>query len=134
MNVLKVLSNKSWGLSIKTLTDVYNSLIRSLMEYSSIIYPCFSSTSIDLLEKIQFKSLKIINRKSKFDSNNYIKNLPNYLSISDRFDNLNLNYIKKSLFNKNELITDLFQDYLQFSDSRELDKLTLFCKFKQLLL
>ncbi len=66
MNVLKVLSNK-------TLTDVYNSLIRSLMEYSSIIYPCFSSTSIDLLEKIQFKSLKIINGKSKFDSNNYIK-------------------------------------------------------------
>jgi hypothetical protein len=63
MNVLKVLSKKSWGLSIKTLTDVYNSLIRSLMEYSSIIYPCFSSTSIDLLEKIQFKSLKIINRK-----------------------------------------------------------------------
>jgi hypothetical protein len=29
MNVLKVLSNKSWGLSVKTLMEVYNSLIRS---------------------------------------------------------------------------------------------------------
>jgi hypothetical protein len=42
MNVLKVLSNKSWGLSTETLNNVYNSLIRSLLEYSSIIYPAFS--------------------------------------------------------------------------------------------
>jgi hypothetical protein len=41
INVLKVLSNKSWGLIKHTLTQVYNSLIRSLLEYSSIIYPCF---------------------------------------------------------------------------------------------
>ena len=39
INILKVLSNKSWGLSIKTLNEIYNSLIRSLLEYSSIIYP-----------------------------------------------------------------------------------------------
>jgi hypothetical protein len=62
MNVLKVLSNKSWGLSSKTLTDIYKSLIRSLMEYSSIIYPCFSATNTATLEKIQFKCLKIIHR------------------------------------------------------------------------
>jgi hypothetical protein len=30
LNVLKVLSNKSWGLTVKILTDVYKSLIRSL--------------------------------------------------------------------------------------------------------
>ena len=33
LNVLKELSNKSWGLFLKTLTDVYNSLIRSLLDY-----------------------------------------------------------------------------------------------------
>ena len=72
VNVLKVLSNKRWGLSIKTLTQVYNSLIRSLLEYSSIIYSCFSATNLSLLERIQFKCLKIINKKSKYSSNNEI--------------------------------------------------------------
>ncbi len=48
INVLKVLSNKSWGLSKHTLTQVYNSLIRSLLEYSIIIYPCFSPTNLTL--------------------------------------------------------------------------------------
>jgi len=66
VNVLKVLSNKSWGLTVKTLNQVYNSLIRSLLEYSSIIYPCFSATNLSLLEKIQFNCLKIINCKSKY--------------------------------------------------------------------
>jgi hypothetical protein len=38
LNVLKILSYKKWGLS-KTLTEIYKSLIRSLLESSSIIYP-----------------------------------------------------------------------------------------------
>jgi len=38
VNVLKVLSNKSWVLTVNTLNQVYNSLIRSLLEHSSIIY------------------------------------------------------------------------------------------------
>jgi hypothetical protein len=37
LNVLKILSKKNWGLS---LTQVYNSLICSLFEYSSVVYPC----------------------------------------------------------------------------------------------
>jgi hypothetical protein len=55
LNVLKILSNKKWGLSKKTLTEIYKSLIRSLLEFSSIIYPCFSISNLDLLEKIQFR-------------------------------------------------------------------------------
>ncbi len=133
VNVLKVLSNKSWGLTIKTLTQVYNSLIRSLLEYSSIIYPCFSVTNLSLLERIQFKCLKIINKKSKYSSNSEIKNMPDYQLIEHRFDDLNSKYIKKSLLNNNELITDLFDEYWNFSKSRELKKLTLFCKYKDAL-
>ena len=97
VNVLKVLSNKSWGLSIKRQTQVFNTLIRSLLEYSSIIYPCMSPTSVTLLERIQFKCLKIINRRSKFSANSEISALPNYSSIENRFDELNLSYLKKKL-------------------------------------
>jgi hypothetical protein len=65
MNVLKVLSNKSWVLSTETLNNVYNSLIRSLLEYSSIIYLAFSNTNMVNLERIQLRCKKIIHRKSK---------------------------------------------------------------------
>ena len=81
------------GFNGETLTDVYKSLIRSLLEYSSIVYPCFSVSNLDLLKKIQIRCLKIINRKSKFESSEIIRNLPNYESIEKRFDSLNLNYI-----------------------------------------
>jgi hypothetical protein len=134
INVIKVLANKSWGLKIKTLNQVYNSLIRSLLEYSSIIYPCFSDTSLSLLERIQFKCLKIINRKSKFSSNKEIKEMQDYLSIQDRFDNLNVKYIERNLNNNNEIICDLFEEYRQYSDSRVMSKITLFCKYKDKLL
>ncbi len=75
-----VIKQKLWSLmlksvNVKTLTDVFNSLIRSLLDYSTIIYPYFSTTNIELLEKIQFKCLKIIQKKSKFESNITIKNI-----------------------------------------------------------
>ena len=130
LNVLKVLSNKSWGLSYKTLEQVYNSLVRSLLEYSSIIYPCFSKSNLSLLERIQYRCLKIINRKSKFSSNSEIKDMPNYISLEDRFDYLNLKYIKNNFTNNNEVIKILFEDYLNFEESRQLKKITLFCKYK----
>jgi hypothetical protein len=133
VNVLKVLSNKSWGLTVNTLNQVYNSLIRSLLEYSSIIYSCFSATNLSLLEKIQFKCLKIINRKSKYSSNSEIKESLEYLSIEERFDYLNLKYIKRSLLNNNEIIKDLLSEYNNYSASRDLSKPTLFCKYRDLI-
>jgi hypothetical protein len=95
LNILKVLSNKKWGLTIKTLTDIYKSLIRSLLDYSSIIYPYLSTSSIDMPERIQIRCLKIIHKKHKFESAGFIKNLPDYQQIVKRFDYLNINYIKK---------------------------------------
>ena len=129
INVLKVLSNRSWGISTKTLMQIYNSLIRSLMEYSSIIYPLFSISNLELLERIQFKCLKIINRKSKYASNIEVKNLDGFVSIEDRFDELNLRYIRNSLSNNNELIIDLLSEFKRYSSSRILNKQTLFCKY-----
>ena len=130
LNVLKVLANKKWGLSIKTLTSIYKSLIRSLLEYSSIIYPCFSISNLELLEKIQFRCLKIIHGKSKYESNDTIRVSQGYEQLEKRFDSLNINYIKKSMINKNPIIEDLYEGYLQYSKSRILKRTTLLCKYK----
>ena len=130
MNILKIISNKNWGLSIKTLNNVYNSLIRSLLEYSSIIYPAFSNTNLTILERIQFSCLKIIHKKSKYESNLFIKTQPDFVTIRDRFDTLNKNYLSNCIRNKNELITELFNDYNQYNKSRELTRQTLICNYK----
>ena len=60
--------------------------------------------------------------------------MPGYTTIAARFDKLNLNYIKNSLRNKNEIIVDLHNDYVKYSESRELKKKTLFCKYQKELL
>jgi hypothetical protein len=109
------MANKSWGLSIKTLTQLYTSLIRSLLEYSSIIYPRFANTNFQIIEKIQSTCLKIVYRKSKFESNQLIQSLSTIQTIKERFDELNVNYINKSFNNNNELIIDLYKEYINYS-------------------
>ncbi len=78
------------------------------MDYSSIVYPCIPVKNLNMLEKIQFKCLKIINRKSKYSSNSEISSLSGYVSIEERFDELNLKYIKKNINNNKELLKDLY--------------------------
>jgi hypothetical protein len=58
MSILKIISNKSWGLDIDTHVLVYKSLIRSIMEYSAIIWPCLSKANAQALVSIQNNCLK----------------------------------------------------------------------------
>ncbi len=67
-----------------------------------------------MLEKLQFRCLKIIQRLSRFKSNDFFRKLPDYQSIENRFDYLNTNYIQKSLQNNNPLIEDLCRDFIRF--------------------
>jgi hypothetical protein len=69
-------------------------------------------------------------RISKYESNKYIKAQQEYIPIQSRFDSLNEKYLTNSLRNKNELTTDLLSDYIQYSESRELERSTLFCKYR----
>jgi hypothetical protein len=85
-----------------------------------------------MLEKLQFRCLKIIQRKSRFESNDFFRKLPDYQSIENRFHYLNTNYIKKSLLNNNPLIEDLCRDYVNYSKSRVVTKISLLCKYKNL--
>jgi hypothetical protein len=45
LNILKILANVSWCFSSDTLKCVYFSLIRSIIEYNSIIFPLISETN-----------------------------------------------------------------------------------------
>ena len=78
-------------------------------------------------------SVKIIHKRSKYESNDAIRLLSDYEQIEKRFDYLNLNiYLKKSLSNKNQLIEELHKGYQQYSESMSLKITTLFCEYRNL--
>ncbi len=133
LNKLKIVSNKSWGLSINTLKQLYISLVRSMLEYSSIFYTSLCKSNFDVLEKIQTHCLKTIYRKSKYESNSYIYFLSNFEKLNVRFDTLNTNYLRKCFQHKNDIIIDLFDDYIQYSSSRTLLYETPICKYKDII-
>ena len=62
------------------------------------------------------------------------KSLQSYLAILDRFDELNLRYLKNTFENRNEIIMELYKDYRENSDSRELRRKSLFCNYKNQLI
>ena len=57
---MKILSHKSWFLNEKTLIQIYNVLIRSIIDYSS---PIISKTNSNTLQIIQNNALRIIFKK-----------------------------------------------------------------------
>ena len=44
LNIIKILAYKTWQLTKQTLIQIYNVLIRSVIEYSAIIAPIISAT------------------------------------------------------------------------------------------
>ena len=42
MNILKVISHKSWFLKTETLANIYKILIRSVLDYSMFLFPLIS--------------------------------------------------------------------------------------------
>ena len=45
LNILKILANKAWKLKEETITAIYFSLVRSIIDYNYIIYPLLSKTN-----------------------------------------------------------------------------------------
>jgi hypothetical protein len=127
LNFLKIISNRSFGLNTNTLNNIYISLIRSVLEYSSIIAPIISKTSLNKLSVIQNKA-KIINHKPIFASMTDINT--DIADLINRFDELNKKYIIQAILNRNELIIDLWNEYLSYKLGHPLSNDTLLCIYK----
>ena len=87
LNFLKIVSKRSFGLDLKTLNQLYNSLVRSILEYSAVLTPIISKTNLHKLNVIQNKAIKIIHRKPIYASINDIDT--DIQDLFERFDELN---------------------------------------------
>ena len=126
---MKILSHKSWLLNEKTLIQIYNVLIRSIIDYSAILSPIISATNLNTLQIIQNNALRIIFKKPLITRTtiNWLHDRANLIRIEVRMINLRKRYIFKAIDNKNPLILDLIEDYLIFKGGRTLRKNTLLC-------
>jgi hypothetical protein len=58
LNIIKILSNKRWKLTTTTLKSIYLSLIRSVIDYSSLIMPFLSKSLAKTIQATQNTALK----------------------------------------------------------------------------
>ena len=59
INILKLLSGSKWGADKNTMVILYKTLIRSIIDYGSIIYQSASKSNLHKLDVIQSQALRI---------------------------------------------------------------------------
>jgi hypothetical protein len=133
LNCIKILSHKSWKLTQSTLTQIYKSLVRSMVEYSSTVLSSLSKSRYRKLQAIQNTALRSIYKLPFDTSTAYIGLLTGVDEIKDRFNKLNENFIKRALLNANPLICDSYKEYLLYAESRNLKFNTIYCEHKNIL-
>jgi len=119
LNVVKILSSRSWRLSSETQVNIYKSLVRSIIEYSSIIIENAARSNFQKLNVIQNNAIRAIFKQPQRSHQETLLDLANLPSISQRFQDLNNNYLTKCIQLENPLVMDLIQDFLTFNNRGE---------------
>jgi hypothetical protein len=132
VNILKILSHKSWKLNSITLVNIYKSLIRSIMEYSCILVPMIKNELLNKLTIIQNNCMRIIRGVNLTDRVRIseLEKLCNIENLKNRLDKLRLRYIYKSLFLDNPLVNEIMADHKNYTGGRNISHRTLFEKVK----
>ena len=118
LNIIKILSNKNWSLSKETLTTIYQSLIRSVIDYSSPIIGRISKDKLKTLERIQNAAIRsIYNLKYDESSENLLK-VSSLLSIKFRMNELNERFFNTAIQSQNPLIDELMDEYSKINEAR----------------
>lgn len=60
LNLLKMVAHQHWGADEATLKRMYNALIKSKMNYGSIIYSSATKSTLQMLNTVQHSALRII--------------------------------------------------------------------------
>ncbi|RNA14495.1 RNA-directed DNA polymerase from mobile element jockey-like [Brachionus plicatilis] len=126
LNLIKILSNKKWGLDLKTLGNLYKSLIGSILDYS---FPCLNSlseTNIKRLEVIQNSAVRSI-LKLRYDTPSNILHNEAYklkrLTVSNRLFELSERYVRAGLSHSVPLTVRLVEEYNKGFESRYIEAL-----------
>lgn len=126
LKIIKILAHKSWHLSKQTLILIYNTLVRSVMEYSAILKPLLSTAHLNQLQVIQNNALRTILKKDYYTRILDLHVDANIKILPVRLDELRFKYIHKAFLHHNPLINNLKNEFLNFKNGRNLQFNTLF--------
>jgi exonuclease III len=111
LSILKILSNKQWGLSKRLLRSVYLALIRSIIDYNAFIVNTVSATQLKQLQIVQNKAIRILYKpvfKTELQPFAMAHKIP---PVIERMQDLHDRYVQKCLSGPNPLILQLSKDY-----------------------
>jgi hypothetical protein len=95
INLLKSVTAQKWGADQETSLMIYRSLIRSRLDYGSIVYQSASNTTLGTVNSIANEALRIATGVFKSTPINSIYILANELPLSLRREKLSLKYYFK---------------------------------------
>lgn len=132
LNIIKILSCSYWKLSVKTLKQIYLSLIRSIIDYSAFIVPLLSKTRYKTIQAIQNTATRVIYKQPYDATTETLLQISGLDSIKTRADQLNFKYINNCFIFENELLIDLFKEFINYNNKQRTNK-TLLCDYKLLI-
>ena len=110
---MPIFPHKSWHLNYSTLTNIYRALIGSIFDYSFFSIACVSKTNLELIQKVQNRSIRIIYKLEWDSPTASLFSISSILQIKDRFLQLGARYIMKTFKYNNKLINALISEYLR---------------------
>src|SRR6266568_3477748 len=112
INLLRCITGLSWGASKSILLSVYKGLIRSILDYGSILFSCASKTLLAKLDSIQYKSLSICVGSLKGTPLSSIQFECEESPLAIRRSIASLKYMVKVACIPNYNISDIFQNII----------------------
>jgi hypothetical protein len=129
LNVIKTLSHAFWSIDEKTLLNLYMSLVRSLIDYSSFTVTNLNKSDISLLQVMQNTALRCIYKKPRETPIKELHKLANIDTIENRMRKLNEKYFEKAASSYNPIVERLIEEYKdEFMNKTRASKSTLLCE------
>jgi hypothetical protein len=133
LNIIKILSHKSWNLTDKTLCNIYLSISRSIIDYSSIIFDLLCETKKKSIRSIQYHALRYAMRKPLKFSHSELLEISKVCSIDKRCKNINEKYFENAFKFNNELVMETCKNYINwYPDSRTPKQKTILCHYREI--
>jgi hypothetical protein len=131
LNIIRIISHRSWKLSTKTRLSIYKALIGSVIDYSCFIFPLLNDQLAKALQAIQNKAVRAIFKKPFDCSTSELCEISGLRLVRDRTAELTLKYLKQAKYNPmiKKLVDEYDSQYLSFTNSNVACK-TLLCHFR----
>ena len=103
LNVIKTLSHPLWGLKQETFLNLFKSLVRSLIDYTSFAVTYICKTNMDRIQVVQNNALRCIFKKPRGFNIKKLHELSKMETVEVRMRCLNDRYFERALI---ELLID----------------------------